>query len=98
MKLDEAIKHCEEVAEANERTCKAKPNVNLESYLECAAQHRELAEWLKLLKEIQESGDCNICKVKRYCRYVPEIGDKVRYNCPFFNGRIWHDGEVGESE
>jgi len=91
MTLDEAIKHCEEVAEANERTCKAKPNVNLESYLECAAQHRELAEWLKLLKEIQESGDCNICKVERHCRYVPEIGDKVRYNCPFFNGRIWRD-------
>ena len=55
MTLEDAIKHCEEVAEANERTCKAKPHINLESYLECAAQHRELAEWLKELKQHREA-------------------------------------------
>ena len=50
MTIEEAIKHCEEVAEANERTCKAKPNVNLEKYIECSAEHRQIAEWLKELK------------------------------------------------
>lgn len=54
MTLEEAIKHCEEVAEANERSCKAKPHANLESYLECAAQHRQLAKWLEELKEIKQ--------------------------------------------
>ena len=92
MTLEEAIKHAEEVANTNERLCETvHPSMQLSDYGKCAKEHRHLAEWLKLLKEIQESGDCNICKVQRYCRYVPEIGDKVRYNCPFFNGRIWHD-------
>lgn len=41
---------------------------------------------LKLLKTIQESGDCNICKKKRTCEYVPKLGEQVRYNCPFYEG------------
>lgn len=39
---------------------------------------------LKLLKEVIESGDCNICKIKEKCEYAPEIGELVRYNCPLF--------------
>lgn len=64
--LDEAIKHCEEVAEQNEssaityKNCK-EINVNMYEKLtaekaendcrECAADHRQLAEWLRELKE-----------------------------------------------
>ena len=59
MTLEEAIKHCEEVADANERTCKAKPHANLESYLECATQHRQLAEWLKDYKRLLEQKPCD---------------------------------------
>lgn len=40
MTLDEAIKHCEEVADSK---CD-----------ECGAEHRQLAEWLKELKELKE--------------------------------------------
>jgi len=40
MTLEEAIKHCEEVADNN--TC------------ECAMEHRQLAEWLKELKAIRD--------------------------------------------
>ena len=43
MTIDEAIKHCEEVADSK---CDA-----------CGAEHKQLAEWLKELKEIKE-GDC----------------------------------------
>ena len=43
---------------------------------------------LKLLKTIQESGDCNICKKKRTCEYVPKLGEQVRYNCPFFESEV----------
>ena len=43
---------------------------------------------LKLLKTIQESGDCNICKKERTCEYVPKLGEQVRYNCPFFESEV----------
>ena len=43
---------------------------------------------LKLLKTIQESGDCNICKKKRTCEYAPKWGEQVRYNCPFYEGEV----------
>ena len=38
---------------------------------------------LILLREIQQSGDCNICKNKD-CGYMPKPGQMVRYNCPFY--------------
>ena len=40
MTLDEAIKHCEEVADTK---CN-----------ECGNEHRQLAEWLKELKQLKE--------------------------------------------
>ena len=58
MTLDEAIKHCEEVAEKKEKECKwisgsedAGMNGALaKTYAECADEHRQLAEWLRELK------------------------------------------------
>lgn len=38
----------------------------------------------ELLKQILDSGDCNVCANRPYCTYVPELGMMVRYNCPFF--------------
>lgn len=65
MTLDEAIKHAEEVAEYNDK--KAYDFKQLKDYgnprstitsgadncIECADEHRQLAEWLKQLKEIK---------------------------------------------
>lgn len=53
MTLDEAIKHCKEVAEDNERD--GRLYADLDSYkasecVECASEHRQLAEWLKELR------------------------------------------------
>ena len=42
------------------------------------------ADSLRLLKNILESGDCNTCKKRLTCKYCPEWGQMVRYNCPFF--------------
>lgn len=71
--LDEAIKHCEEVAEKQEIT--AKSNIieidkikadgilrlydadEYESCMKCASEHRQLAEWLKELKTYREFAD-----------------------------------------
>lgn len=59
MTIDEAIKHCLEVAEARETEvlkynyCRGIPDVEkvVSDCKECAADHRQLAEWLKELKE-----------------------------------------------
>ena len=64
MTLDEAIKHCEEVAEAEERSAKLhrRPDRGVKgsgkrylSCLECASEHRQLASWLMQLKRIKEN-------------------------------------------
>lgn len=57
MTLDEAIKHCLEKAEENENCankCEAvygEDNGIIEACRECAAEHRQLADWLMELKE-----------------------------------------------
>ena len=44
MTLDEAIKHCEEVADSD---------CYNDDQRKCAAEHRQLAEWLRKLKQKQ---------------------------------------------
>lgn len=53
MTLDEAIKHCEEVAEEKENEGELLCQSESASIgcLACADEHRQLAEWLKELKE-----------------------------------------------
>ena len=51
MSIDEAIKHCEEVAERYERMEDSHDDKLREECLQCAADHRQLAEWLTELKE-----------------------------------------------
>lgn len=62
MTIDEAIHHCEEVAERYETRAKIIDRRKLGFALEnptacheCAADHRQLAEWLKELKELRNS-------------------------------------------
>ena len=67
MTLDEAIKHTEEVANANERLCETvRPAMQLSDYGKCAEEHRQFAEWLKdykrLLEQEQKTGHCKDCK------------------------------------
>lgn len=62
MTIDEAIKHCEEVAESEERKARLyqRPNKEIKgsgkrylSCIECANEHRQLTKWLKELKEFK---------------------------------------------
>lgn len=63
MTLDEAIKHCLEVAEQNETQADKIGRQFIGSAMdkratdcrECAADHRRLAEWLTELKELRNS-------------------------------------------
>ena len=60
MTLDEAIKHAEEVADLCEyEASKYDMSDSYESYVacqngKCATEHRQLAEWLKELKQLRE--------------------------------------------
>jgi hypothetical protein len=56
--LDEAIKHCEEVAEKNERQASyfhnKEGNPFYEDCIKCAKEHRQLAEWLRELEQLRK--------------------------------------------
>lgn len=57
MTLEEAILHCEEVAEINEDIAYNTENDNwmvIGKCQKCAEEHRQLAEWLKELKKLRE--------------------------------------------
>lgn len=61
MTLDEAIKHCEEVAKENEKFCYKKGgkggyfNEDTDwNNIKCAEEHRQLATWLRELKKDRE--------------------------------------------
>ena len=49
-----------------------------------AANEWFLCECLLSLKNITDSGDCNVCARHKDCQYAPAWGQMVRYNCPFY--------------
>lgn len=89
MELDEAIKHCEEMAkeirQANEEMptdCKLSKEL-----CECAKEHEQLALWLKELKELQKFAefvtgevlddnfeDCSGAFAEIACRKLVKLG------------------------
>lgn len=55
MTIDEAIRHCEEVAEKQDKLCEISVTERAkEQNSKCAEDHRQLAEWLKELKASRE--------------------------------------------
>ena len=55
MTLDEAIKYAEEVAEEKEEQAwEAQLQEEYITCKDCAAEHRQLAEWLKELKQLRK--------------------------------------------
>ena len=77
--LDEAIKHCEEVAEENLKEADYHKEWH-ESYSEkdcreCAEDHRQLAEWLRELRELKallSKVDIGAAKPKDYLDLLNE--------------------------
>jgi hypothetical protein len=70
MTLEEAILHAEEVAEENEKECKLWEGGVTEAFKQkeeklrkCASEHRQLAEWLRELKDYKDARvGCEYCK------------------------------------
>ena len=56
------------------------------------ARQAYILDCLRALRNIYETGDCNICANRKECEYVPKPGQMVRYNCPFYKA----EGEVEE--
>jgi hypothetical protein len=86
MTLDEAIKCCEDMAEKDKRIAEFCNNVepHTEFFEKETEKYFQIADWLKILKDIQSTGSCNTCKSRRMCEYEPEVGQMARYNCPFY--------------
>lgn len=73
MTIDEAIKHCEEVAE---KYCeKVEEELTADDFCDsCASEHRQLAEWLKELKKYKDFED----KGYVMCRFEVTQDDRYR--------------------
>ena len=100
--LDEAIKHCEEVAENNEdiantfeyslktkKTCK-----------ECASEHRQLAEWLRELKAWRHNY-ANYSRVEKalICEVEKAIDDPgIRKPIAYALYQVWKEYDKFEEE
>ena len=107
MTLDEAIKHCEEVAQ--EQDMKADFETDNQTYImsemerkryrECADEHWQLAEWLRELKAYKESDwiPCSERLPNRngcYLVWRPHFwgGEKGMPAICYFDGQnTWHD-------
>lgn len=80
MTIDEAIRHCEEVAEQQRaKALNINPMVGIKAAecIECAADHRQLAEWLTELKELRKifsKVDTGAVKPKDYLDLLDEWG------------------------
>lgn len=83
MTIDEAIKHCEEVAE--EQKAQAweaqlqEEYRTIKSCKECAAEHIQLAEWLKDYKRLKEQEPCEdaISRKRTMLRVREFIGNQT---------------------
>ena len=83
--LDEAIKHCLEVAEQNTQglydvIALGGQNPTQEEIArceECAADHRQLAEWLTELKELREENKVLMQECDRLIKEKGELLSKV---------------------
>ncbi len=43
-----------------------------------------ILDCLRLLRDIENTGDCNNCGKTKQCMHLPKVGGMVRYNCPFY--------------
>lgn len=50
-----------------------------------------ILDCLCALRDISENGCCNDCAVITHCQYVPDCGEMVRYNCPFYERFDGHE-------
>lgn len=77
MTLEETILHCEEVAEKNECKMTSDDGYTDVSMKQCAADHRQLAEWLTELKDLREENKVLMHECDRLIKEKGELLSKV---------------------
>ena len=96
MTLDEAIKHAEEVAEKFESLHEIYENVDEDRLLfrveeneckNCAEEHRQLAEWLKELKQLR--------KQEKTGHWI-DHSDEGYVKCPICGSATNCDGNIAD--
>lgn len=81
---DELIKYCNENSIVmNVDAINSQPEIviNVDMIIDLTAR---LYDHLRAYKDILETGNCNNCDVAKGCKYRPNWGQMVRYNCPFY--------------
>lgn len=84
--IESAIRHCEEVADSMKREAEryidsdGLENDQKDKCIECASDHRQLAEWLRELKELREEKGERINKISggdvlRICQLEDQLKD-----------------------
>lgn len=74
MTLDEAIKHCLDIADGQDKCAEISVSEYAKERIsQCAADHRQLAEWLRELKE-RRSGGWISCEER-----LPEVNEPVLF-------------------
>lgn len=71
--LDEVIKHCLEVAEQKECKMTSDDGYTDVSMKQCAADHRQLADWLRELKDLREENKVLISECDRLIKEKGEL-------------------------
>ena len=93
MTLDEAIKHCEEVAKDRNETANLTPTEYgdyINSCRECAKEHEQLAEWLRELRRIRAhfSKPCELREPNSHIYKTCIDNGTYMLECPKCKGRI----------
>lgn len=99
MTLDEAIKHAEEVVERNEEKASwffsKEGNPNYKNCVECAKEHRQLAEWLKELKQLREQLRWTPCSERPpKCEQDVLICTKPKKHIDKNSGFEWYEDSI----
>ena len=77
IKLHELLKVAKKIDKDRERMANDRLNKTISDVA-------YILDSLRVLRNIYETGDCNICAKRKGCEYVPKPGQMVRYNCPFY--------------
>ena len=98
MTIDEAIKHCKEEATRQESIANGAERLGvsregIEYCRQCAADHRQLAEWLTELKEAKRLVNqlkAKLCDSSEYCAYCDELdmSERDHFTCKYKKKKV----------
>jgi hypothetical protein len=78
MTIEEAIKHCLDIADGQDKCAEISVSKHAKERIsQCAADHRQLAKWLRELKDLREVNNVLINECDRLIKEKGELLNKV---------------------